>query len=215
MLSFHFAPGACSLASHIALEETGAAFAPKPLSLRRGHQREPGYLRVNPLGKVPPLGLDDGTVLTENTAILTYLARRFPESKLLPAGNAEAEAKALSLLAWCASGIHPTFSRLFGPQRFSDLPEAKDNVTALARADVAKLFTHIEGRLAGKDHVLGAYSAVDNYLFVFWKWAKGLGLDLAAYPNYAAHFERMSSRPAVQRALAREAAAQAEFDKAA
>jgi glutathione S-transferase len=213
MLSLHFAPGACSLASHIALEETGAGFEPKPISLRKGQQRESGYLKINPLGKVPVLGLDDGTTLTENTAIMTYLAKRFPAAKLLPNGSAEAEAKALSMLAWCASGIHPTFSRLFGPQRFSDLPDSKENVTALARADVAKLFTHIEGLLAGKEYVLGSYSAVDNYLFVFWKWANALGLDVSAYPTYAAHFARMSARPAVQRALAREAAAQAEFDK--
>lgn len=213
-LDFYFSPGACSLATHICLEEAGAAFTPKPTYTRKGQTRTPEYLAINPKGKVPVLAVD-GKVLTENTAIITYLSRSYPAAKLLPTGEALAEAEALSFIAWCASGVHPVMSRFFGPQNFCDLPDSADNVKALATKAAAGNFALIEKALAGKDWVFGAWSAADAYIFVFYNWATKLGLDMSAYPNYGKHFERMQQRPAVQRAMAREAEAFAAMDKAA
>src|SRR3546814_7779080 len=102
-LDFYFSPGACSLATHICLDEAGATFTPKPTYTRKGQTRTPEYLALNPKGKVPMLEID-GKELTENTAIITYLNRSFPNAKLLPAGDALAEAEALAFIAWCASG---------------------------------------------------------------------------------------------------------------
>ena len=214
-LTLYFGPGACSLVPHITLEEAGAAFEAKPVALRKGQQRTPEYLALNAKGKVP-LILVDGRPLTENVAIAYYLAKTLPNAKLLPSGDAEAEAQALSLLAWCASGVHPRFGALFGPQRLSDMPEAADNVKKLATEDTHKNFAMIEKLLAGKEWALGSqWSVVDAYLFVFWRWANFHKLDLAAYPAYAKHAAKMAERPGVKRALAREADAQASFDKAA
>ncbi|WP_341913411.1 glutathione S-transferase N-terminal domain-containing protein [Ferrovibrio terrae] len=213
-LDFYFSPGACSLATHIALEETGAAFTPKPTYTRKGQTRTPEYLALNPKGKVPMLGID-GKMLTENTAILTWLNRTYPNAKLLPSGDALKEAEALAFVAWCASGVHPVLSRFFGPQNFSDLPDSADNIKALATKANAANFALIEKALAGKDWLFGEWSVADGYIFVFFNWATKLGLDVSAYPNYAKHFERMKQRPAVQRALAREAEALAAMDQAA
>ncbi len=213
-LTLYFGPGACSLVPHITLEEAGAAFEAKPISLRKGHQRTPEYLAINPKSKVPVLVID-GKPLTENPAIAYYLAKSFPAAKLLPLGDLNAEAEALSLLAWCSSGIHVRFGALFAPQKMCDLPDSADNVKKLAAEDTAKNFAMVEKMLAGKEWILGQWSIVDAYLFTFWRWAGFLKLDLSAYPNYAKHAERMSKRPSVERALARETAAQAELDKAA
>ncbi len=206
--TFYFAPGACSLASHIALEEAGVAFEPKPVALRKGEQMAPEYLALNPKGKVPLL-LVDGKPLTENVAIINYLAKLYPAAGLLPSNDALAEAEALSLLAYCSAGLHPVMSRFFGPQRFCDLPDATANVVKLASEANAKNFAIIDKMLAGKDFILGTYSAVDGYLLVFWRWAQYHKLDLTAFPHYAALVERVMQRPAVQRVLAREQEAQA------
>ncbi|HSE87766.1 MAG TPA: glutathione S-transferase N-terminal domain-containing protein, partial [Candidatus Binatia bacterium] len=88
MLTLYFSPGACSLASHIGLEETGAPYEAKPILLAKQQQRTEAYLKINPRGKVPALSVD-GKILVENTAILTYLARRFPEKKLMPTDPGE------------------------------------------------------------------------------------------------------------------------------
>ncbi|MBM3548097.1 MAG: glutathione S-transferase family protein [Alphaproteobacteria bacterium] len=214
-LTFFFGPGACSLVPHITLEEGGIPFEPKPVALRKGQQRTPEYTALNPKGKVPML-LVDGRPLTENVAIAYYLAKTFPEAKLLPLGDTEAEAHALSLLAWCASGVHPRMSPFFGPQRFCDLPDSADSVKKLAGEDTAKNFPLIEKQLTGKQWALGdQWSIIDAYFFVFWRWANFLKIDVSAYPNYAKHAERMAERPAVKRALAREAEATAAFEKAA
>lgn len=213
-LDFYFSPGACSLNTHICLEEAGAAFTPKVTYTRKGQTRTPEYLALNPKGKVPMLTID-GKVLTENTAIVTYLNRVYPNAKLLPQGDALKEAEAIAFIAWCASGVHPVLGRFFGPQNFTDLPDSADNVKALATKANAANFAIIEKALEGKDWVFGDWSAADAYIFVFFNWATKLGLDVSAYPNYKKHFERMQQRPAVQRAMAREAEALAAMDKAA
>lgn len=213
-LEFYFAPGACSLATHIALVESGAAFTAKPISLRKGMQYTPDYLALNPKGKVPLLVVD-GKPLTENVAILSYLNRTHPQAKLLPAGDPMREAEALSFIAWCTSGVHPVLSRFFGPQKFCDLPDSTANVVKLATEANAKNFALIDKMLAGRDWVFGEWSVADGYIFVFFSWAQKLKIDTSAFPNYAKHFERMSQRPSVQKALDNEKNAQGELDKAA
>src|SRR5436190_9668097 len=110
MLTFYFAPGSSSMAVHIALHETGAPFEARPLSFDTKDMRTPAFLAINPEGKVPTL-LIDGRVLTEVAGILFYLARRFPEAKLLPAGDIEAEAQAVSWMSFIAAALHPARAR--------------------------------------------------------------------------------------------------------
>lgn len=108
-----FSPGACSLASHIGLEETGAPYELKPILLAKGQQRTEDYLKINPRGKVPALKVD-GKILVENTAILTYLARKFPDKKLLPADPAE-EARCIATMCWFSSIVHPPTNAPIAP----------------------------------------------------------------------------------------------------
>ena len=118
MMTLYFSPGACSLASHIGLEETGAPYEAKPILLAKGQQRTEEYQKINPRGKVPALSVD-GKILVENTAILTYLARRFPEKKLMPTDPAE-EARGIGTMCWFSSIVHPSYQRVNRPERFAE-----------------------------------------------------------------------------------------------
>lgn len=214
MLTLYFSPGACSTAAHIVLNEAQAPFEAKVVSLRKGQHKEPAYLAINARGKVPALAVD-GAVITENVAILPFIADRFPEAGLLP-GDSLQRAVAMSWIGWLTSSVHPAFSPLFGPQRFIDGEEHQAALVARARAIADERLSEIDRMLAGKDYALGAFSVVDAYLFPFFHWANAyLGFDMSRYPNYVAHHERMKARPAVKRTLEAEQAAQAALEQAA
>jgi len=184
VLTLYFAPGASSMAVHIALHEVGVAFEARSLSFHQRENRTPAYLALNPEGKVPTL-LIDGRPLTEVAAILFYLARRFPEAGLLPEG-AEGEAQALSWLSFIASTLHPARRR--------GLDHA---MTVYKIADA---------RMAGPGWVLGHYSVADIHLFrLFWRLNVSLRPPPDAFPNLVAHHARMLARPAVRRTLEAEA----------
>src|SRR5204862_3453305 len=131
MMTLYFSPGACSLASHIGLEETGAPYEAKPILLAKGQQRTAEYQKINPRGKVPALSVD-GKILVENTAILTYLARRFPEKKLMPTDPAE-EARSIATMCWLSSIVHPSCQHYRRPERFADGEAAQAAVKETGR----------------------------------------------------------------------------------
>lgn len=187
MLTLYMAPGSSSMAVHIALHEAGCDVALRQVSLARRETQSPGFLAVNPEGKVPTL-LVDGRRLTEVAGILFYLARRFPEAGLLPAGDIEAEAQAVSWMSFLASRVHP--ARGLGPEQ--------------ARA----VWALAEARLGAGPWALGAaYSIADIHLFrLFWRFRGGLALQPGEFPNLAAHHDRMMARPAVRRTCEAEAA---------
>ena len=212
-LKLYYAPIACSLVPLITLNEAGADFEVQPISLKNGQQRTPEYLRINPKGKVPTLTID-GEPLTENPAILTWIAQAYPQAKLLPAGPKDA-IKALSLMAFCASGIHPHLGRINAPARFCDTPGSEDSVRKLAAAEVHKAFKILDGMLAGREWVFEHWTAVDAYLFWVWRRAGQFKLELSAFPGFAAHAERMQKRASVQRALEYEREVLAQAEKAA
>jgi|SRR5712671_1278130 glutathione S-transferase len=110
MLTLYYSPGACSLAPHIALEEAGATYALQLVSIPKREQQDPEYLNVNPRGKIPALRTDDG-VLTENVAILTYIARTFPQARLLPE-EPIGMARCISHMAWLSNTVHPAFTHI-------------------------------------------------------------------------------------------------------
>lgn len=207
MLTFYFSPGACSMCPHIALEEAGAKFEAKPLSLAKGQHKAPEFLKINPNGQVPTLVVD-GKPLTENLAILLWIAEQYPQAKLLPSDPWE-RIQAISYLARLTSDVHKSFGPLFRPQAFVSDEKAREDFVKNVRGIVADRMAGLDARLAGKDYALGQFSAVDCYLYVFFAWASYLGFDTAKWPNYAKHFERMNARPAVQRLQAREKEAQA------
>lgn len=205
-LEMYFSPGACSLVSLIALEEAAATYTPHPVLLSRGEHKKPDYLAINPKGKVPLL-VAGGQQLTENVAILTLLSKLYPQACLLPTHDAMAEAQALSMLAWCASGLHPYITRLCMPQFICDEASAAPRIQAMAAEMLTKNLAILEAQLHGKDWFLQEWSAVDAYVFWVFKRIQGAPLDTTAFVNLAAHFQRMQLRPSVQRALAAEQSA--------
>lgn len=186
MLTFHFAPGSSSMAPHIALHETGAAFEGKPLSLAKKDTRTPAFLAMNPAGKVPVL-MVDGRMLTEVAGILFYLARSFPDAGLLPHGDIEAEAQVVSWMSYIASTVHPA--------RRQGLEHARE-VYAVADA-----------RLGKNDWAVGnRYSIADIHLFrLYWRFRGSLAPEPGEFPNLEAHYAHMMARPAVQRTIEAEA----------
>ena len=185
MMTLYFAPGASSMAPYIALHEVGATFDAVPLSLKRKEMRDPAYLAINPEGKVPAL-LIDGRPLTEVAAILFYLARTFPDAKLLP-DSIEDEAKVVSWMSFAASTLHPARTR---------------------GVDKAKAtFMLAERRLGGREWAVGRYSIADIHLFrIFWRYCNSLQPPREEFPELYAHYDRMMARDAVRRTIAAESA---------
>jgi glutathione S-transferase len=204
MLTLFYSAGACSMASHIVLEEAGAAFEGKPVALAKGEQRSPEYLKINPRGKVPALRLDDGSVLTENTAILAYLGRRFPEKGLLPKDPA-AEARCLSMMAWLSNSVHPAFTHIFRPERFAEDPAATPTVKETGKKTFWAALQDIDGLVAGKTWMQGdAFTVCDPYALVFYGWGKRIEMPVSELKSYTAWKHRMLERPAVRLVLERE-----------
>lgn len=200
MLTLYYANGACSMAAHIVLEESGEKYQPRRLNLAQGEQRTPEYLKINPLGRVPALVLDDGSSLAENTAILPYLGKRFG---LWPA-DPLAEARALWRIGFFASTVHVAHAHIGRPERYASDKAAQEDVKAMGLKSFHGYLKDIDGFYAGKEWLLGPYSVVDPYAFIFYTWGVRRGLPVLELKNYTAFKDRMLKRPAVQRALADE-----------
>jgi glutathione S-transferase len=186
MLTLYFAPGASSMAPHIALHEVGASFEAKPLSFARKEMRTPAYLALNPEGKVPTLVID-GRPLTEVAAILFYLARRFPSAGLLPTDDVEAEAVAISWMSFLAATVHPA--------------------RGLGIEHARRVYALADQRLGNKPWAIGTYSIADIHLFrLYWRFFNSLHPAPGEFPNLDAHYRRMMARPAVQKTCEIEAA---------
>lgn len=200
MLTLYFSPGACSLASHIALEEMGVPYEEKPTVLAKGEHKTEAYLKVNPRGKVPALAVD-GHVITENTAILSYLARRFPEKKMWPA-DPIAEAHCIGTMAWFSNSVHPCFTHYVRPERFVEGEAAQAAVKEAGRKAFWEVLSEIDRLLGKKQWMMGdQYTVADPYGLVFYGWGVRANLPMANLANYTAWKERMLARPAVRKIL--------------
>lgn len=204
MLTLYYAPGACSMASHITLEEAGAQYTPQQILTSKGEQRSPEYLKINPRGKVPALKLNDGSVLTENVAIMVYVARSFPEKKLVP-DKVEDAVRGLSHMAWFSNTVHATFGHIVRPERYTKNPSGTDGVKEAAKETYWGCMQEVDNILAGKQWMMGdQYTVCDPYALVFYSWGNRAGLPMTDLKNYTAHKDRMLKRPAVQKVLQRE-----------
>lgn len=203
MLTLYYAPGACSMASHIGLEESGAPYETKLISFANSEQRSEAYLKINPRGKVPALSVD-GTILTENTAILTYVAKRFPTAGLLPA-DLLAETRCISTMAWFSNIVHPSFTHINRPERFADDPAAHPALKETGRKNFWANLQEIDALLKGNDWIMGAqYTVCDPYALVFYGWGARINLPLKELASYTAFKDRMLRRPTVRKILERE-----------
>jgi len=205
----YYAPNACSLVPYVTLTEAGAEFEARSLDFRKRQHFSPEYLNVNPRHKVPVLVVD-GRVLTENVAIQVWIARTFPDAGLLP-DEPWQEAQAISILAWCASGIHPALSRINNPAKTCDVTDSGPSVRALAEKELLESYHIADSMLSGRNFFFNRFTAADAHFF--WTFRRGtqFGLDLSTFKNCQAHFARMQERPSVRKVLAYEADVLAEF----
>ena len=203
-LQLYFSPGTSARVPLIALEECAVPFETVLVKIAAGEHKSPEYLRLNPKGKVPTL-LVDGRPLTENIAILGFLARSFPGAGLLPlAGDAWSEAQVNADLSWCASTIHPIVTRIVLPMLVCDHQQGIRRAWEQAIAAIRSPFDLIERRLQSQRWMLGDYSLVDAFVYWIWDQAAIGGFTGSAYPRIGEHAARVEQRPSVQRALARE-----------
>ena len=196
----YYAPFTCALAPWLALTEAGAGFETRAIDLRQKQQMTPESLALNPKHKVPLL-LVDGKPLTENAAIHSWIADAFPEAGLLPADPWD-RLQAISLISWCASGIHAYISRVNSPPKVCDTPGSEEGVIRAATAVIFETFAIADERLAGRDYFFDHFTASDTYFYWSIRRATQLDVDVTGFANCMAFFERMESRPSVQKLLA-------------
>jgi glutathione S-transferase len=200
MLRLYYAPGACSMAAHIVLEEGGEAYEAKRVDLAKGEQRSATYLKINPQGRVPALQLDSGEAVTENTAILPFLGKRYG---LWPKQPVE-EARALSTIGFFAASVHPAHAHVSRPERYASDSALHPNIQQTGREAFHDYLKQIDTRLAGRQWLGDDYSVLDPYAFVFYTWGVRRELPMAELKGYAAFKQRMLERPAVRRVVEEE-----------
>lgn len=197
-MKLYYMPGACSLASHIVLEWTGASYDTQRLD--HDELKQDAFLRINPAGAVPALALDD-RILTQNTAILTYLAGRHPEAQLLGDGTPLGHAEVNRWLGFANSDLHPVFKPLFGATSYLDDDAAVAKTQAHARAILQTLFERVDAQLEGRDWLTGSRSIVDPYIYVMTRWAQAMDIDVSDLRNLQRFAQRMQADASVRKAL--------------
>jgi glutathione S-transferase len=196
-MKLYYLPGACPLASHIALEWIGKPY--EAVKVSREEIKQPPYLAMNPLGAVPVLQ-DGDLTLTQSAAILEYLAETSPEAKLMP-DTPRQRAEVRRWLGICNADLHRTFANIFGAPGLVKDEAAQQELAASSSARLASIFKVVDEQLAGKQWVAGSRSVVDPYLYTLLRWAEAKNVDIAHLRNLAAFRERMEADKGVQAAL--------------
>ncbi|MBL8779925.1 MAG: glutathione S-transferase family protein [Alphaproteobacteria bacterium] len=203
-MKFYYAPHSCALASHIVLEEAGAAYQAVRVNFGANEQRGSAYLAVNPKGRVPSLVTDRG-VLSETPAMLVYIAQIHPQSRLAPFDDPWALAQVQAFNAYLCSTVHVAHAHRMRGYRWADDPAAIEAMKKKVPQSVGECFDLIEREMFKGPFVFGdTYTISDPYLFTIAQWWELDGLDPARFPKLAEHRERMRERPAVKRAIAME-----------
>ncbi len=195
-MQLYFAPGACSLASHITLREAGLPFDLKRADTKTKKLADGAdFLAVNSKGAVPALRLDDGQVLTEGVAIMQYIGDRKPESQLVPPAGTIERYRVIEWLNYLTSEVHKSFSPLFNPN-------AAPEVKAYTTANLEKKLDWTNDQLAGSKYLTGeTFTVADAYLFTLINWTYFVGIDLGKWPALKEFHGRVAARPKVQEAL--------------
>jgi glutathione S-transferase len=209
-LTLYHSPGACSLATHIALEEAGAEFETVRVIVANGDNLKSDYLAINPHARVPALGTSHG-VITENIAILNFIADVYGREGSVPRGYPYAAARCNELLAWFASTVHISFATIWRGSRFTSDNGVWPILERGGRDALAQQFDEIDSLCVEEWLAPGGFSAADSYALLFLRWAKRIGFDIGCYPQWTEHAGRVLKRPAVQRALEREGLKGEEF----
>ena len=206
MYTLYSAPGTCALASHIALVESGLPYEVRRVKFAESEQRSEAYLKINPKGRVPALVTEKG-VLTETVAILAFIAQAAPQAKLAPLDDPFRFAGMQAFNAYLASTVHVAHAHGRRGARWADEPSSHADMQRKLPQTMRDCFRLIEDEFLAGPYVLGdRYSVADPYLFTIAGWLEGDKVDITEFPRVQAHFEGMKQRPAVQKALAEQAA---------
>jgi glutathione S-transferase len=201
VLTLFAAKGSCSLATHIALEESGADYGLRKIDTAGGEQKTPDYLKINPKARVPALATDQG-VLTENVALLQFVAQTFPKANLAPS-DAFGLAKMNAFNSYLSSTVHVNHAHKLRGGRWSDDPAVIENLKLKVPQTMTDCATLIESEYLQGLWVMGEqYTVADGYLYTIENWFESDGVDLTKFPKITAHRAAMNARPAVQRVLA-------------
>jgi glutathione S-transferase len=202
MLKLYYAPGSCALASHIALQETGAAYTAERIDFKTNQQNSAEYLAINPKGRVPSLVTDRG-ILTETPAMLVFIAQSFPQAKLTPSDDAFAFAQAQAFNSYLCSTVHVAHAHKGRGPRWATEESSFADMKRKVPQTMAACFALIERDMLRGPWVMGeSYTICDPYLFTLTRWLEGDGVALSDLPKVADHHNRMAERPAVQKVLA-------------
>lgn len=208
MLTLYYAPGTCALASHLALEYAGAPYQATRLDFKQQQQRSPEYLRVNPKGRVPALVTDRG-VITENPAILHYVAQSFPQSGLAPLDDPFLLGKVNEFNCYLASTVHVAHAHRARGARWVEADDTH-SIEAMRHKvpqNMTDCFTLIEEQMLRGPWVLGErFSTSDLYLFTIAGWLEGDSVDVNRFPRVADLLRRLNAQPQVQKVLAEQQA---------
>ena len=195
-MKLYYSPGACSLAPHIVAREAGLSLDLEKVDLaNRTTASGRSFLEINPKGYVPALEVQNGTVMTEVSALIQYLADQDPQAGLIPAAGTPERYKVLEWIGFIATEIHKGFSPLWNPT-------TPDAVKQAAKERLFQRFAYVDQQLDGRSYLTGErFTVADAYLFVVVNWTNFHGLSLGDYKNLAAFMERVAARPKVQEAL--------------
>jgi glutathione S-transferase len=201
-LTLFVAKGSCSTATHIALEEAGADYVISKIDTAAGDQRKPEFLKINPKGRVPVLVTNHGP-LTENVALLLYVAQTHAHANLAPLGDPFALAKLNAFNSYLASTVHVAHAHKLRGSRWSDNAVAIETMKAKVQQNMTDCAVVIENEYLVGPWVMGQkYSIGDCYLHVITNWMIGDGVDMKQFPKLSAHHAAMLKRPAVQKVMA-------------
>jgi glutathione S-transferase len=196
IVKLYYLPGACSLASDIALREAGLKF--ELVLVHRSNKKAADgldFMQVNPKGYVPALVLDDGAVLTENVAVLLYIAEKASATKPTPAADSLERYRLVEWLSFISTEIHKSFNLLF----HAEVPQGAKE---FARTTLTARLEYLQHALGSRSFLMGdEFSVADAYLFTTLRWGRYVGLDISAWAQLAQYHERIGARPAVKEAL--------------
>ena len=204
MYKLYYAPGTCALASHIALEEAGAAYRLERLDFKSNQQNSPDYLAINPKGRVPALVTEHG-VLTETPAILAFIAQIFPQAKLAPFDDAFKLAEVQAFNSYLCSTVHVAHAHKMRGPRWATEDSSFADMKRMVPKSFGACFALIERDLIKGPWVMGdTYTICDPYLFTIGTWLEGDSVDVSTLPKVIAHRKRMLERPAVRKVVEEE-----------
>jgi glutathione S-transferase len=202
MLKLYYSPGSCALASHIALQEAGAAYSAERIDFKSSQQTSPEYLAINPKGRVPALVTDRG-ILTETPAVLAFIAQSFPQAKLAPLEDSFAFAQAQAFNSYLCSTVHVAHAHRVRAYRWANEEASFADMKRKVPETMGACFALIERNMLRGPWVMGdSYTICDPYLFTVAQWLEGDGVDVSAFPKVIDHRKRVAERPAVRQVMA-------------